>query len=387
MRHGNTLRVIQENVMPHLRLLVSPLIVVICLGPVATAEDADRDDRGDENLVVMDSDQRSAAGVEVSTVDRQSLEIRLSAPGEVIPNAYDSAIISPRIQAQIVARHVKLGDHVESGLALVTLSSVAMAEAQGELLVSNREWQRVKSLGKEVLSDRRYTEAQVARQQAMARVLAYGMSSDEAETLLRQNDASRATGAFDLLAPQNGTVIRDDFIIGELIEPGRPIIEIINERQMWVEAMVVPQLVSGIEIGTIAQVSPDGKTWRAGKVVQIHHRLQESTRTQAVRIQVQNDDDWLHPGQFVRVEVAGGDSEPVLAIPSDAIVLFKGSTVVFRLDHGNEFSPVTVETGTVAGGWTELRAGLAEGDEIATGGVFLLKSLLLKSSMGEGHVH
>ena len=30
---------------------------------------------------------------------------------------------------------------------------------------------------------------------------------------------------------------------------------------------------------------------------------------------------------------------------------------------------------------------VAEGDEIATGGVFLLKSLLLKSSMGEGHVH
>jgi cobalt-zinc-cadmium efflux system membrane fusion protein len=77
----------------------------------------------------------------------------------------------------------------------------------------------------------------------------------------------------------------------------------------------------------------------------------------------------------------------VLAIPSDAIVLFEGSTAVFRLEHGNEFSPVTIEAGTVAGGWTEIRAGIAVGDEIATGGVFLLKSLLLKSSMGEGHVH
>ena len=376
--------------MPHLRLLVSLLIVVISLAPAVTAENSDHDDpdeQEDENPLVMDADQRSAAGIAVSTVDRHSLEIRLSAPGEVIPNAYDSAIISPRIQGQVVARHVRLGDHVEAGHPLVTLSSVAMAEAQGELLVTDREWQRVKSLGKEVLSDRRYTEAQVARQQAMARVLAYGMSAEEADSLLRQNDATRATGAFDLLAPQDGTVIRDDFIIGELIEPGRPMIEIINERQMWVEAMAVPQLVSGIEIGTIAQVSPDGTTWRAGKVVQIHHRLQESTRTQAVRIQVQNDDDWLHPGQFVRVEIAGGGGEPVLAIPSDAIVLLEGSTVAFRLDNGNEFSPVTVEAGAVAGGWTEIRAGLTEGDKIATGGVFLLKSLLLKSSMGEGHVH
>lgn len=385
MKPGNKLTVTQENVMPKFRLLAGLLIGSICLAPVVAAEDSEQDDH--EDVLVMDANQRSAAGIEVSTVDRQSLEIRLSAPGEVIPNAYDSAIISPRIQAQVVKRHVKLGDHVETGRVLVTLSSVAMAEAQGELLITDREWQRVKSLGKEVLSDRRYSEAQVTRQQAMARVLAYGMSAEEAENLLRQNDASRATGAFDLLAPQNGTVIRDDFIVGELIEPGRPIIEIINERQMWVEAMAVPELVSGIEVGAIAQVSPDGTTWRAGKVVQIHHRLQESTRTQAVRIQVQNDDDWLHPGQFVRVEVSGGGGEAVLAIPSDAIVLFKGSTVVFRLDHGNEFSPVTVEAGAVAGGWTAIRAGLTEGDEIATGGVFLLKSLLLKSSMGEGHVH
>lgn len=387
MRQGNKLQVIQENLMPHFRLLASLLITSICLAPAISAEDSEHDDHEDENRLIMDSEQRNEAGIEVITVNRQSLEIWLSAPGEVIPNAYDSAIVSPRIQAQVVARHVRLGDHVETGRTLVTLSSVAMAESQGELIITDREWQRVKSLGKAMLSDQRYSQAQVARQQAMARVLAYGMSAEEAASLLRQNDASRATGAFDLLAPQDGTVIRDDFIVGELIEPGRPIIEIINELQMWVEAMAVPQLVSSIEIGTIAQISPDGTTWRAGKVVQIHHQIQESTRTQAVRIQVQNHDDWLHPGQFVRVEVAGGGGEPVLAIPSDAIILFEGSTVAFRLDQGNEFSPVIVETGDVAGGWTEIRTGLAENDAIAAGGVFLLKSLLLKSSMGEGHVH
>ena len=39
------------------------------------------------------------------------------------------------------------------------------------------------------------------------------------------------------------------------------------------------------------------------------------------------------------------------------------------------------------GGWTVIEAGLEEGDVIATSGVFHLKSMLLKSSLGEGHGH
>ena len=57
-------------------------------------------------------------------------------PGEVVINAYRSARVTTRITAQVVARHVTLGNHVEPGQPLVTLSSVEMAEAQGMLIVA-----------------------------------------------------------------------------------------------------------------------------------------------------------------------------------------------------------------------------------------------------------
>jgi cobalt-zinc-cadmium efflux system membrane fusion protein len=46
-----------------------------------------------------------------------------------------------------------------------------------------------------------------------------------------------------------------------------------------------------------------------------------------------------------------------------------------------------VVTGRKADGWIEIREGLSAGDEIATAGIFHLKSLILKSEMGEGHAH
>jgi cobalt-zinc-cadmium efflux system membrane fusion protein len=64
----------------------------------------------------------------------------------------------------------------------------------------------------------------------------------------------------------------------------------------------------------------------------------------------------------------------------------EGAPTVLKVE-GDELHPQPVETGVTRGRWTEIRSGLPVGEEIAVKGVFLLKSLLLKSRMGEGHAH
>jgi len=335
----------------------------------------------------MTAQERQGAGVTVEAFGAQVLSETIRVPAEVIANAYRSSRVTPRITAQVVARHVRLGDTVEVGQSLVTLSSVEMAEAQGALIVADREWQRVKSLGRSTVSARRYTEAQVAKQQALAKVLAYGMTKLHADALLQTGDASKAVGAFDLLAPQSGTVLNDAFIVGELIEPGRVLIDISDESVMWVEARAVPGLLPNIERGAPVRVSVDGTSWVDGTVVQRHHQLDETTRTQGIRIEVENINDQLHSGQFVEAEIVSGTTEPTLAVPSEAITLLEGVPSVFKLESGDEFHAEAIETGPTIGGWVIVRGGLVPGDEIAVSGVFHLKSLLLKSSLGEGHGH
>lgn len=365
--------------------------VCLCIAVIAPvhAQEDDHDEHGEEEGVAIElsAEEQRGAGIELDAVAPRALNETIRVPGEVVINAYRSARVTPRITAQVVARHVTLGDTVEAGQRLVTLSSVEMAEAQGELIVADREWQRVKSLGRGTVSERRYTEAQVAQQQALATVLAYGMTEAQAAALARSGDASTATGAFDLLAPQAGTVLQDDFIVGELIEPGRVLIDISDESVMWVEAQTVPNGMPDIDDGASARVSLDGITWLEGTVIQRHHRLDETTRTQGLRIEVDNADDRLHPGQFVEAEIVTGTREPVMAVPSAAITMIEGSPTVFKLENGHEFHAETIETGPIVGDWTVVMGGLNVGDEIVVDGVFHLKSLLLKSSLGEGHAH
>jgi len=272
-----------------------------------------------------------------------------------------------------------LGDDIKKGQALVTLSSVEMAQAQGELLVASREWQRVKELGRKLVSGKRYTGAKVSEEQARARVQAYGMTQRQINALLSTgSDAPLANGRFQLLATQQGTVIRDAFVVGELVEAGRMLFEISDESTIWVEARLMPEQASQVRVGAHASVEVKGKQVN-GKVIQVHHALDEQTRTLGVRIEIQNANDFLHPGLFVQARINGSDIEQALAVPTDAILRSPdGDWQIFIEHEPNKFEPSEVEIIRNVGDLTVIE-GLEPGVKVVTQGAFFLQSELAKS--------
>lgn len=358
------------------------LVTLLLLGSFQSTAIADEDDEDEEPVeLVFSAAERSQLGIAVDNVQSRILTPEVIAPGEVMLNAYRTTHLAPRIDAQVVKRHVGMGDAVKQGTPLVTLSSVDMADAVGDLLVLDREWRRVQKLGREVVSESRHIEAEVNRQQAHAKVIAFGMPREELAQVLVNADASQATGEYTLYAPHNGVVIRDAFVVGEFVEAGRLLMELSDLSTLWIEGRVDPELAKFIQVGDGVRITADDRTWVPGQVTQMSPHLDESTRTRVVRIEVSNNGA-LTPGQFVDIAVETSDGTSVIAVPNDAIVLVLGSTMVFGLEE-NEFEPRPVELGMRSQAWTEITAGLDEGDEIAIQGVFQLKSLLLKSQIGD----
>jgi len=356
--------------------------LILCLLGTAPAFAEEEHEEEEGGIPPMTVEQRQALGILTQVVGTRVMADEVVVPGEVTVNRYHTTEVTPRISAQITQRHARMGQQVKKGQKLVTLSSVAMAEAQGQLLIADKEWQRVQKLGRKVVSEKRFVAAQVERQQAYAKVLAFGMTEAQVKALLKQGDVARATGAFDLLSPQNGTVLSDDFVIGRVVEPGTVLMEISDESHLWVEAQLAPEVATAIKVGTPARVSSDERQWISGKVVQIHRRMDETTRTLAVRIELDSNEGGLRPGQFVKSAIQITAGAPVLAVPKEAVLLLQGDYVVFK-PEGEEVHPVSVERGVTRGNWTEIKAGLARGDEIVIQGAYVLKSMLLKSMIGD----
>lgn len=331
----------------------------------------------DKNVIVINAASQKMAGIEITTLKPKVLTALIPAPGEVIPNANSTTKVTTRVAAQVIQPHVQEGQHVKEGEQLVTMSSVDMAQTQGDLLLAAQDWERVKNLGKDAISGKRYSEAQVAYQRAYSTALAYGMTEANIEQLLRTQKPSQAKGEFNLLAPRKGTVFNINFTEGELIEPGRVILQIVDEATVWVDAKLQPDLAGSVKVGDTVRIEM-GNDSLTGRVIQVHHQLDETTRTRSIRVEVTNTGDLMHPGQFVNCQIEAGKTAPVLALPTEAIVrTADGDSAVYIEKKQDKFQSTEVTVVETIGSQTVIK-GISEGRRVVTKGAFFVHSELNK---------
>jgi cobalt-zinc-cadmium efflux system membrane fusion protein len=333
------------------------------------------------NPLALDAATVAEIGVVVDTAAIRLLTEELKAPGEVKADAYATTLVSARIPAHVVARKAKLGELVKAGQPLVSLSSVEVAETQGALVVAEQDWQRVASLGPEAVSARRYNEARVQRDQARAKLRAFGLSDGSVSALLR-GGSSRADGTFDLLAPGAGRITTDAFLVGERVEPGRVLFTVAAGDRVWVEAQMTPADAARTDVGMDARITARGTT-SVGKVVVSAAATSERTRTVPVRIEVSSASGSLRPGELVEARIAAGAGAATLALPESAIVLLSNQPTVFLARDNHRFEPVPLQVGETRDGWTVVKEGMKAGDAYAREGAFALKARLLRSQLGE----
>ncbi|WP_303908412.1 efflux RND transporter periplasmic adaptor subunit [Thiohalomonas denitrificans] len=348
-----------------------------------TGDEHGAHDEHEEGGVSLTDGQRRTIGLHAETLTTQEVKVAIEAPGEVRLNSYATSKVAPRIAAQIVKRHARLGDRVTKGAELVTLSSVAMATVQGDLKVAHREWGRSRRLGKDVVSERRYTEAKVAYELARAKVMAYGMTDAQVTAVLAGK--APASGEFVLLAPREGTVIADDFVEGDVVEPGRVLMTLTDESLLWVETQLTPEQAADVAIGAGARIdTPHGEV--TGKVVQLRHAVNEATRTLDARLEVKNPDDTLHAGEFVTVRIDSTTTEEAFTVSEEAVLRSPdGDWQVFVEEEPGRYLPREVELVRTVGDRAVVQ-GLGAGTSVVTHGAFFLQSELAKGGF-EIHQH
>ncbi|MFC4349546.1 efflux RND transporter periplasmic adaptor subunit [Kordiimonas lipolytica] len=352
----------------------------------------DEDDHGDEGdhgdeeegLIELSRSQMAAANISVGTLWLQNVPDQLSAPGEVLSDAYSNWKVSVRTPSLVKARHIALGSRVKENDPIATLFSEEMAVAQSSFLVARDEWVRVQALGKAVTGNPRFIQAEQSYLATKAKLNILGMSASS----LNKIDSTGfvpSMGEYVLTAPTEGIVLNDSFVQGAWVETGTELAELTNERQLWIEAKIPASLGETITAGESALIESDGGEFTA-RVIQQAHIVDHETRTRVIRLIVENPDEKLHPGHFVNVKFNLSSGGPALAVPETALMRSQdGDWQVFVEEDTGQFRAQEVAIVRKTSSLTVIE-GIDAGSRIALTGAFFLASEQAKAGFDiHGH--
>jgi len=315
--------------------LLAAVFLPVIFTQINATQTSQTDNHSDETqLLSFSAKQMQMADIQVGQITAKYMDKRLYAPGEVQANGYTSYVVSPRVESVIVRRHAILGEHVEQGQALVTLFSEDVAQAQAKYRIAYADWQRARSVSKDVISESQRLSAETDYIAAFSRLKAYGLSKQAIELIAQDN--SSALGEYTLKAERSGSVLSDDFQQGQRVSAGDSIMVLTDESELWVEARLAANNSLPLSKGTKAQViltasqSGESSSYQA-QVIQQAHTIDPKTRTRVVRLKVKNTNHQLHPGLFVDVYFSLLTPKPVLVVPETALLRSSdGDWIVYR---------------------------------------------------------
>jgi cobalt-zinc-cadmium efflux system membrane fusion protein len=351
------------------------------------------------------------AGVQTWTVQPVDLEHLLVLNATVEHNENRLLQVAANVQGRVAAIPVDLGAKVERGDPLLVLESVALGRAREEFLremaalrVANRAYERARALvaGKAISEgefqarEGEYLAKRAAAQAAERALHLHGEDDDEIARLRKAAESDGALPSGDpprltLRAPFAGRVIDRKVTPGALVEALQPLMTLADLSTVWVFLQAYEKdlalLSKGLPV-TIRSEAYAQDTFK-GRVDFLGSVVDEATRTVKLRATVDNHDERLRPGMFVKAQVdvpkPEAEAKTILAVPQSALQTLEGRTTLFIQLQPGVFARRFVETGHTFEGFTEVLAGVKPGDVVVTEGSFVLKSEFAKASLAEEH--
>lgn len=325
-------------------------------------------------------------GIVTARVQRKpwSQTIEVSGQLDFDGNAY--AQLSTRGDARVLDVLVDVGDAVKAGQGLVVLASAEagadramLTAAKVRLEAANSALQRLGQL-EGITAKQNIDEAR--REQADAQA-----THDAALAGLRASGADLAAAGDRLVltSPIAGTVVGRDVVAGRVADADDVLLEVADTRTLWA-TLEVPELSSLlVKPGQAVQLRFDGLSLlRDGVIAKVGARIDARTRTVRARVNIDNKDSSLKAGLFFVAAITVAEAKEALLVPESAVQRVQGRALVFVDKGKGVYLPVAVELGRASGDLVEVTAGLNPGDQVVTVGAFLLKTEILRDSIGAG---
>lgn len=308
------------------------------------------------------ADNSQAINVKVRQVEENSNNPFLNVSGKI--QAVSSADLSTRIMGYVNKVHVNVGDKVSKGQLLVSINNsdlqakraqinAGITEATAAFNNAKKDYDRFKNLFANASASQKEVDDMTANfEMAKARL-------DAANQMKNEINAQFAYS--NITAPFGGVITSKNIEIGDLANPGVPLISMETPGDFEVRAMVPETEISEIKTDAVVDViiKSINKTIK-GKVKEVSSSAKHSGGQYLVTIDLDQTETNVLSGMFATVQFPlerKVKSELVL-IPTEAIVTHGQLSGVYTVSQTNTAILRWLRLGRTFGDQVEVLSGL-----------------------------
>lgn len=296
-----------------------------------------------------------AADPAPSTLKLQVREVALTYPAEGVVEAVRQATVAAQVAGRVVDMRAEAGRQVKQGELLMRLDAREAAEgvagSQAQLAQARANYERTKSLvAQKFMSPAALDQSEAAWKAAQAAAGASGAGLSHA----------------NVTAPISGIVAERLIELGEMAQPGKPLVTVFDPKGLRVIASVPQYKLADVRKNAKAKVEfPEIGMWVDAVRVEILPAADPRSHTVTARLYLPEHVAGIIPGMAARVHFITGQGAK-LTVPAGAVLRRGEVTAVYVLAEKGQPRMRQVRLGeAVAGGELEVLAGVAPGDTIS----------------------
>jgi len=251
-------------------------------------------------------------------------------------------------------------------------AAAEVKRAAADLADAEQKYRRAKTLYDQgVLPRQNYDEAESHYNAARA---AYDLAVQAVENMRAQLAGSRASTRLaqkklndsTIRAPFAGQVKERSVTQGQYLKVQTPVMVIVNIDPLRVRLKVPEKMAAWVHEGQEVTVTVEAYAERIfkGKVTRINPSVDQQTRAFEVEALIENHENALKPGFFVKATIPSSNVANALFVPQDALLYVYGVYKIFVIE-GNTLKEKEVKLGERSGDDVEITDGLREGERIA----------------------
>ena len=303
-----------------------------------------------------------AIPVKLSTVKMTDLPTIATANGTLTAN--QSTYISAKVSGYVTAINYKEGQYINTGTTLIQLDNskekdnLVAAKTAAEL--SKLQFQRNKKLYKRHLikQDDLYNSKVINQQK-------------QATTVSDANDLANKT----IVAPFSGYVGAKTISVGDYIQAGSKLVKLVDTRLLRIDYSLPSRYLSQLHLGQGVTVTSNvfPSTSFVAQVSYIAPTVDSISQTIEVHALLNNKNNLLKPGQFVKIQQQVGAIQKALLAPTQSVIASLNNYYVFTVKN-NKAVKVPVKLGRRFAETIEVTSGLKADEKIVVAGQNQLKS-------------